>query len=779
MDDEDGFCGVDPIPIQSQGIWSKSNAKGFLYHDLVRLQIQLALMFTFSQSVHKLLKHCHFARLVSETLAGIVLGPTVLGLVLPSVEEILFPEEGCIFVEMLTKLGYMFFMFLMGVKMDPSMVLKVGIKAWAIATFSIVVPLGYATFVSQTLLPGKVRNKSKHPTTRFVIVTETISSFPVIACLLIDLKIVNSELGRIALASALIRDILNTTFVFLTNYLYWIASVANWLVAWLTLFFSLAFISTIVFGLYPLFLWIIRQTPEAKPVKSVYISLICFAVLGSAIASDNLGMMYPFGPFVLGLTVPAGPPLGSTLEKRLGTFTMGLLTPLLLTYIGMKINLTEMHSMRSIVAILLAYVIGFTIKVIAVFLPALLCKMSVKDAIALALIMSTQGIVELAGYVTFVQTETLSEETYALVALSVLLTAVVVPFLVRSVYDYSRTYIGYQKRNILHSTDNEELRIVACAHKQDDAMGIIKVLEASNPTKHSPIAVFALHLVELLGGTSPVLINHQLRQKTTSLSSSRSQTIIDIFNKYEQHNSGLVNLQAFTAISMPKFMHDDICLLAFDKLASLIILPFHKKWSSQGRVIFNNNVLKNINSKVMDMAPCSVGVLVDRGKVNRAATKSLSSMYRVAMIFLGGDDDREALAYAKRMANSPWVHLTIFRISQLENNTREANWESILDTETLKDARHKCSTNGNVVYREEKVKDGPETAFLLHSVGEDYDLIMVGRRHKSHTNLLSGLIEWAELPELGEIGDLLASSEIRRPVSVLVVQQQLMQKKSK
>ncbi|XP_059627068.1 cation/H(+) antiporter 3-like [Cornus florida] len=431
------------------------------------------------------------------------------------------------------------------------------------------------------------------PTIKYIILTQTFSPFPVIACLLNDLKIINSDLGRLALATALIRD---------------------------------------------------YSTPEGKPVDELCIAFISCGVLLSAIISDFLGaQMYHW-------------------------------------------------------------------------------KVPLKDATTLALILSTQGIVEMAGLLIFTQNQ---------------------------------------------SPDNAELRIFVCVHRQDEALAAIKLLEVTNPSRESPLLVHVLHLMELKGQATPLLINHKFGQKISA--TSRSRQIIDIFNYYKIQYLGLVNVQAFTAISTPKFMHYNICSLAFDKLTSLVILPFHRKWNSQGKMIVNNNTLRSINHQVIELAPCSVGILVDRRKIQR--TTPVSPLYHVAVLFLGGNDDREALAYANRMAQSPAVHLTVLRLVA-EENTGEDNGETMLDSENLKEIRLQSSPRGNVMYREEKVKDGLDTALIIHTMDKIYDLIMVGQQHRLDSPVLSGLLEWTELPELGAIGDLLASQDTSQPVSILVVQQQ-------
>ncbi|KAK6124877.1 hypothetical protein DH2020_041380 [Rehmannia glutinosa] len=601
------FCYVD-IGLHSPGIWG-SGTGNFLKFALPRLQLQLVVIFTLTQSIHLLLRRFHLPR-----IAGIILGPTILGQ-LPDVQSALFPQEGDVYLDLLSKIGYIFFIFLSGVKMDPRTVLRTGIKAWTIGVLSVVVPLLY-------------------------------------------------------------------------------------------------------------------------------------------------------GPFLLGLAVPDGPPLGATLEDRLETLISGLLAPLLVTYCGMNVNLVELYDLKFIAIVWLVLAVCLAMKLAAIFISAYFCKVPVKDAVALAFCMSSQGVVQMSFYYYNAVNQTFDGETFSMLTTSVLIQAAAANLVVKSMYDYSRMYTGYQKRDIQHTSPSSELRVLSCAHRVDDVLAARKLLEASFPSKESPLAVYALHLVELVGRAHPQLIDHQLGQKSSG--GTRTQKMIEVLSMFEQQFLGFVTVQQFTAMSLTKFMHHDICTVAFNKLASLILLPFHRKWNHQGKVILDSSSLRAINCDVLDMAPCSVAILVDRHKIRR----NPSSTYNVSVAFFGGTDDREALAYARRMALSPGVHLTVVRFVPWDIYAGDSQWDAVLDAEILKDTRMQGAHQENIVYREERVKDGAETALLIHAMEEAFDLIMVGRRHKDDTPQLLGLSEWNDLPELGPVGDMLAASDLSTPVSVLVVQHQ-------
>lgn len=194
--------------------------------------------------------------------------------------------------------------------------------------------------------------------------------------------------------------------------------------------------------------------------------------------------------------------------------------------------------------------------------------------------------------------QTLDSQTFSTVVPAICATAIVIPILVQSIYDSSRRYGGYQKRNILHTSENTELRMLFTAHRPEDALAAFNLIEAYSPTKETPLAVYGLQLMELVGRAHPILINHQLGQKATSSTASRSLLINKLFNQLEFQFSGFVAVQCFTAVSLYKFVHEDICSLAFEKLVSLIVLPFHRKWNAQGKVVFDNAAWRNINQQV-------------------------------------------------------------------------------------------------------------------------------------------------------------------------------------
>ncbi|MBA0644890.1 hypothetical protein Goklo_013059 [Gossypium klotzschianum] len=101
-----------------------------------------------------------------------------------------------------------------------------------------------------------------------------------------------------------------------------------------------------------------------------------------------------------------------------------------------------------------------------------------------------------------------------------------------------------------------------------------------------------------------------------------------------------------------------------------------------GSVKEENNVARNVNCSVLDRAPCSIGILIDRGE--RQKLMKLSSTF-VGILFLGGKDDWEALMLAKRMAQDPRVKLTVICLIAYKDCRDVLDWDTIMDIEILKD----------------------------------------------------------------------------------------------
>ncbi|KAM7275547.1 hypothetical protein ACFE04_017413 [Oxalis oulophora] len=647
-------------------------------------------------------------------------------------------EDNTIVMSSMAAFGYYFYMFLNGVKMNLSLIKKVGAASITGGVLTVLIPLIILVFFNAFNV------LSFHSTQSFFVAsTYCLTSFPVIADLLRHLKIINTEFGRLALSAAIVGDLLSL-FLFIVNALVTIGlAIHNPLKALVSdIFIVVSFIVVVVLVFRPTVYWIVRNTPVGQPVKEIYVYFVILALMTTTFLTKEFGQFLLFGPFVLGLVIPHGPPLGSALEEKLEPMICGLFLPLFVSSTPTRImplhlgNL-DISDIGELVKKELIFLAIFASKFVVSVGFLLYSKMPKYDALALACIMSTKGIVQLGWYGFLSDGKLMEFNLYKLLVFLIMGIVVLVPILVRILYDPKRKYAGYQKRSIMNSILNSELSIVACIDVPNNVNAIINLVDVASPSKDSPISINVLHLMKFNAQSSPIFITHQLDELAISSNqNSYSGNIILSFKQFEQNNYDVVSLNVFTVISPDDTMDEDICTLALDKHASFIILPFHRRWYINGSIESDDHTIMALNWSVFERAPCSVGVLVDRGHMRRPT--SAESTQNILMVFLEGVDDREALTFANRMAQDSRAKLTVLYIQTSTHSYVEnlRSWERLLDFEVLK-----------------SVKDNVYVDYVEKET--------------------SGLKEWSEFSELGILGDLLASRDLYSMSSILVVQQQI------
>ncbi|XP_054788946.1 cation/H(+) antiporter 4-like [Prosopis cineraria] len=766
-------CLILPPQMSSRGIWVGHHGE-FIQSPLPTLLMQMCIVFFGTLFFHCLLTRLRFPRFTSMIIMGLVLGNTFGK---TSVEKVIFPFDSQETLGLISVFGYIMFLFYIGVKTDISMVHKTGRKAINVGAVAILAPFGCG-MLAQYYVSSKYVDSRQYAKLPFIIAICSISPFPVISSVLSDLKIMNSELGRLGLSSALVSETISILLSLVVGFYNNMMNVGI-IRASADMGAALLFVLFLVFILRPLMFWIIKRTPDGCSVNDHYVYCILIIALISSYASHQFNFLALFWPYILGLAIPEGPPLGTAIIKKLDIFVTGIFMPLFVTTCAIRVDLQQFMNIRRadgkvdtfMLQVSLLVIITFLTKLVSCFLVPLYGKMPWKDAMTLSLTLNCKGIVEMATCSFIRDIMGLSDNVFSFLMAYIVVNATILPILMSFMYDPSRKYAGYTKRNVEDLRSNSELRVLTCIHRPDNIPPSISLLEAIYPTNEEPLGVFVLHLIELIGRATPIFICHQLQRKSKTRSSF-TDNVLDAFGSFEQEFHGALTTNTFTAVSPAEMMNDDICHLALDKLTSLIVLPFHQKWSSDGNnVELDDKSIRDLNHNVLDKAPCSVGILIERAQMSHMF--SPETPYSICLIFIGGNDDREAFFIAKRMTKNPHVRLTVIQFKGEKERKDIKDWDRMLETKMLKEVKEKQRIgDARVTYREETVKDGPETALIVRSLVYKYDLIIVGRRDGIESVHTSGLLQWSEYPELGVLGDLLAYIPGR--ASIFVIQQQRM-----
>lgn len=321
---------------------------------------------------------------------GVVLGPSVLGRSITFANSV-FPLRSVMVLETMANVGLLYFLFLVGVEMDISVIRRTGKKALGIAVAGMVLPFLIGAGFSFIL------HKDNHGMTQgtfilFLGVALSVTAFPVLARVLAELKLINTELGRIAMSSALVNDM--CAWVLLAVAIALAENESTSLASLWVILSGVAYVIFCVFVVRPAIVWMIKRTPEGESFSEFYICLILTGVMISGFITDAIGTHSVFGAFVFGLVIPNGP-LGLTLIEKLEDFVSGLLLPLFFAISGLKTDIGSIKGAYTWGMLILVIILACAGKVAGTLLVAYFYEMSIREGVTLGLLMNTKGLVEM------------------------------------------------------------------------------------------------------------------------------------------------------------------------------------------------------------------------------------------------------------------------------------------------------------------------------------------------------------------------------------------------
>ncbi|KAF3336181.1 cation/H(+) antiporter 19-like protein [Carex littledalei] len=751
----------------SNGAWQGDDP---LHFALPLLILQICIIIILTRFLAFLLRPLRQPRVIAEIIGGILLGPSALGRNSKFLSTV-FPKQSLTVLDTLANLGLLFFLFLVGIELDLASLRRTGKKALAISAAGIALPFSVGIGTSFAFLATVSKNSDKAPFLVFMGVALSITAFPVLARILAELRLLTTDIGRTAMSAAAVDDVAAWTLLALAIAL---SGTRSPLVTVWVLLCGVAFIIGVAVIVRPVLAWMARCCPEGEPVKEVYICFTLAIVLAAGFVTDVIGIHALFGAFVVGIVVPKEGPFARTLIDKVEDFISGLFLPLYFVSSGLKTNVATIQGAKSWGLLALVIINACIGKIGGVYSVARLVKIPVREAITLGFLMNTKGLVELIVLNIGKDRKVLNDESFAIMVLMALFTTFITTPIVMAIYKPARPVVPYKHRTIAQPTFDPagELRVLACFHSSRNIPTILNLVESSRGTRHRRMTLYTLHLMEYSERTSGILMVQRARRNGFPFSNksnrSSSSEIEVTFEAYQQLTD--VNVRPMTAISGLDTIHNDIISSAMEKRASLIILPFHKVLQLDGSLESIGHEYHLVNKRVLNQAPCSVALLIDRGLGGSAHVSSREVAYSVTMLFFGGADDREALAYVLRMAEHPGIDVKVTRFLQTiqnDDNEKEADDKAIeifLDKVAIGRA-----ADGSVHEFEEKVARTREEVAATIKEMTRRNLFIVGRSPPTASLLENE--KTTDCLELGPVGSFLASPEFsNRTTSVVVIQ---------
>jgi Kef-type K+ transport system membrane component KefB len=358
-----------------------------------RLILSIGTILLAARAAGRLFQRIGQPRVVGEMVAGIVLGPSLLGRLFPGAFAYVFPLSSMPGLTGLSQLGLLLFMFVVGLEVDLNRILKQRAAVVLISNFSILVPLALGAGLARVLYPQFAGEQVAFSSfALFMGTAMSVTAFPVLARILKERNLLGTSLGTTAISCAAIDDV--SAWVLLALLTAMVHSAQSWHR------FAVTLVALIVFVI----IMLVPVRRAAHFLESVYrkhgagVELLAFLVLIMLAASwttERLGVHPLFGAFMAGLVIPKYERMIAEVVERMESLSLALLLPLFFALTGLRthIDLLSGGSMWAYTAAIIAIaVLG---KLAGAALTAKATGMTWSDSLGLGVLMNTRGLVEL------------------------------------------------------------------------------------------------------------------------------------------------------------------------------------------------------------------------------------------------------------------------------------------------------------------------------------------------------------------------------------------------
>ena len=395
------------------------------FHDNVRntlsvLLLQLVVIIVAARLTGKLFRMIGQPPVLGEIVAGIVLGPSVLGLLSPKTMAFLFPASSMETLKLLGQIGVALFMFVVGMELDVQQLRKRAHTAIMVSNASIIVPFFLGALLSLLYYGSLAPAKTSFTTfALFMGIAMSITAFPVLARILEDRRMTQTHLGSIALTCAAVDDV--TAWCMLALVIA-VAQSAGITSALLTITLALCFIGIMLFIVKPQLARRLAAKPERQQTSRGLVAVTLAFVMGCALLTEAIGIHALFGAFIAGVVMPQAAGLRHQLKDKLETFSSAALLPLFFAFTGLRMQINLLNDWQSWVMCAVIVVVAIAGKLGASMLMARWAGMNWRDSFALGALMNTRGLVELIVLNIGYDLGILSARTFAMMVLMALVT---------------------------------------------------------------------------------------------------------------------------------------------------------------------------------------------------------------------------------------------------------------------------------------------------------------------------------------------------------------------
>ncbi|MGD9694163.1 MAG: cation:proton antiporter [Thermoleophilia bacterium] len=614
--------------------------------------LAIVVVMAVTRLVGSLLARIGQPRVMGEVLAGILMGPTLLGAVAPGVSTAIFPPDIIPHLSTIAELGLVFFMFLIGMEIDLGRLRgRVG-QTMAVASASVALPMALG------LVAALATFEMVGPPTRFagyalfVGVSLSITAFPVLARLLVERRMLGSSVGTMAVGAAAINDVIGWFLVALAAAVAGTGSGADVV---RTILLALAFTALMIGVVRPLLARAATAYEGAGRLPVWWTSIILGGVLLAAYATDEIGISVIFGGFLLGAVMPRHAGLTEDVTHRMEDLVLLLLLPLFFVVTGLRTDVGLLGRPELIVLTAALTAVAIVGKLGGAFIAARTARVDAQEAAVLGTLMNTRGLTELVVLTLALTAGVITDALFAALVVMALVTTFMTAPLLRLIDPRDRFAepVTEAVARARDATAPAPSRAILVTPIEAAATAQLTALAAPLAASQPPRELILARAVRPPRGAT---VRGGLQSEEMSLAAASAEA------QAERRRLAAAGVAARAVAYTSAEPGADAVRLAADDGVDLLLLDGR-------RPLLGGAVPRGEVGAVLDRAPCDVGVLVapdDR-------VPALGPGAAVAVPFGGGEHDWAALELGAWIAAATGGRLVLLGTEAQGGGERDAS----------------------------------------------------------------------------------------------------------
>ena len=637
-------------------------------------------------------------QVMAEVIAGIVLGPSLFGWLWPDAMATLFPASSFELLKMLSQVGLVLFMFLVGLEFDPKLLRGRTHSSILISHTSIILPMALGAAAGLWLYDAYASPKVGFaPFVLFLGVSMSVTAFPVLARILSERNLLTSQVGAITIACAAVDDV--TAWCILA-FVVGVARADGLTGSLWTTGLALAFIIGMVFVVRPFLGRVAARVVTREGLTSNVVSIILLVLIVSSAITEVIGIHALFGAFLFGAILPKDGSLAETLVEKLETVSVVLLLPLFFAFSGLRTEIGLVSGTRDWLVTGGLIVVATVGKFGGSAVAARLTGLRWREASAIGILMNTRGLMELVVLNIGLDLGVISPTVFTMLVIMALVTTFATTPILRWVYPDAELRDRPLVSPEFAAPLPAPFTVLLCVADATSS-GLTTVAASLAGKRDETARVFALHLA------TPTDRPSVERRK-------RGTEPIPLVTTMARARELMLDVRTLEFVSSDPGV--DICRTAEAKQASLILLGGHKPLLLEGR-------LGGTVRKVLARTRNPVAVLVDR---------DLKKLERVLVACAGGPEDLAMLRVAHQLGRASGVQLTLLHVVDPADPARAR--DSRMNIDKVFPDRDSADSRIQVRVLEH---DSPADA-VLEEAAAGYDLVVIGM--DARWGLASGML---------------------------------------